>query len=79
MTDEDDQIKAAIGAVMSHYGEGSDEWDQLSTELQHLGRFNAAMTAVDQGVGVDWESIPDGFKAVGILRLWHETAPEAVE
>ena len=76
VTAEDERFKAAVGAVMQSYGHGSPEWTQLETELKGLAQMSAIINAAQAGLVVDADSIelpPEGFKPIGLTKLWRET------
>lgn len=65
-TDETEQFKAAIGAVLQHYGEGSPEFARLGWEMRQIARLSAAMS----GVPVDWTADEPVFEPIGIMGMW---------
>jgi hypothetical protein len=73
-TNEDEQFKAAVIAVMLHYGEGTDEYNRLKWELENLKRFSAALSAAQAGISVDFTSVVQeeekANKPIGLLKLW---------
>ena len=76
VTSEADRLNAAVGGVMVHYGQDSEEYKRLSWEMKNINRLNAALSAAMSGVSVNFESvvseINDDMKPVGILALWKE-------
>lgn len=72
-TDESEQLTAAVGGVMLHYGEGSDEFSRLEIEMKALRKLNAVLTSARAGVSVNLEhSLPDpDIEYIGIMKLWH--------
>lgn len=75
-TDENEQFKAAVGAVMLHYGQNSDEFVRLGREMKSLNKVSAALNAAQAGVSVDFNSILDAkgdeYEPLGLLKLWRE-------
>jgi len=78
-TNEDERFRAAIGGVMLHFGEGSDEFRRLQSEMSQLNRFSAALQATQVGVAVDFgKTIGDLVaeqeleKPIGLLALWKQ-------
>ena len=75
-TNEDEQFRAAIGAVMLHYGKGSDEFIQLETEMKSLNKVSAVIHAAQAGLSVNFDSILNAedneYKPIGLLKLWQE-------
>jgi len=74
VTNEDEQFRAAIGAVMVFYGQGSEEFKRLEWEMGNLNRFSAALSASQVGVSVDFGSILDEqeYEPIGLLKLWRD-------
>ena len=75
VTNDDEQFRSAVGAVMLHYGEGSEEFKRLEWEMGNLNRFSAALVAAQQGVMVDFGSVLDSdqeYEPVGLLKLWRK-------
>lgn len=50
VTNEDERFRAAVGAVMVHYGEGSEEFARLQEEMRDLNRLSAALNAMQVGL-----------------------------
>jgi hypothetical protein len=67
-TDEDQQFRAAVGAVMLHYGAGTPQFIRLERETRQLQHLSAAMS----GLSVDWEQAlgGDDYEPIGLLSLW---------
>jgi hypothetical protein len=75
VTAEDERFKAAVGAVMQSYGHGSPEWTQLEIELKALAQLSTMLNAAQQGMAIVPDSIelpPEGFKPIGLMKLWRE-------
>jgi len=75
VTAEDERFKSAVGAVMQSYGHGSPEWTQLETELKALAQLSTMLNAARQGMAIVPDSIelpPEGFKPIGLMKLWRE-------
>lgn len=76
-TNKDEQLLAAVGAVMDFYGPASDEWRRLEWELGMLRKISVMVLGAQAGLslgGFD-ELDEDMPQPVGILRIWHEDAP----
>ena len=78
-TNEDEQFRAAVGAVMLHYGKDSDEFVRLEREMKSLNKLSAALHAAQAGVSVNFDSALDAedneYKPIGLLQLWRELHP----
>lgn len=77
VTNENEQLRGAVAAVVEHYGLGSPEADRLVREFRFLGRFGAMLDAAQRGVVTDLESVLGGegeavTDPVGLLRIWRE-------
>lgn len=72
--DEDPQLKGALNAVLTKLGEGTPEYQRLEEEIRLLGKMNAWLHAAQLGVAGDPPSVPEGFEAIGIMKLWKEAA-----
>lgn len=55
-TDEQDQFKGAIGAVLITLKSGP-EYERLVTSVKKLGQLSATLNALQQGVPVDMEAM----------------------
>ncbi len=66
VTNEDDQLKMAIGAVLVTATE--DEKERINKELDTIRTMNAAIG----GVPIDLESLDMNYEPIGILKLWGE-------
>lgn len=67
---EEDWFRAAVGAVMDHYGSDSEEWDRLARELKGMRLLNAGMEVGSLDAFVKHM---DGFEPVGLQRLWRQS------
>lgn len=73
-TDEDQQFRAAVGAVMIDYGASSPEFARIDAEMTSIEMLNAIITAAQSGVGISLpDELPD-FERVGLLDMWREGA-----
>jgi hypothetical protein len=73
VTNEDEQFKAAIGAVMTFYGSESEEFKRLEWEMGNINRFSAMMSAAQSGLRVDIDTViqEEGkYEAIGLLDMW---------
>lgn len=76
--DKDTQLRGAIGAVMIHYGQDSEEYRRLAYEVDALRKLSAFLTAAQAGLDV---SIPElggeRPERIGIVDLWNEITKAA--
>lgn len=72
VTDEDEQFRSAVGAVMMHYGEGSDEFRRLEAEMRQIQKISAMIQAAQAGLSVSPPEIDESFEPIGLLGLWHK-------
>lgn len=74
-TDEQDQFRGAIGAVLMWLGSGP-EFERLADSALALGRLSAAINALQAGVPVDLEAMAtaaeDRPTPIPLAKLWHE-------
>ena len=72
-TKEDDQFKAAIGAVLLSYGEGSPERERIAWEARQLGKISAIQHAAMAGVAVQLDDLTfdvGEYEPIGLLAMW---------
>src|SRR3990167_2431519 len=74
--DRDTQFRGAIGAVMSHYGQDSEEYKRMEHEIDSLRQLSAFLAASQAGLAV---ALPDTTdtqqerpEPIGIMKIWHE-------
>ena len=78
VTNEDHRFRAAIGAVMEHYGTGTKEYKWLSFEIKQLSKAAALIQASQAGLVVDLEHStleedkPEGYETIGLVKMWKE-------
>ena len=70
--DEDPQLKGALNAVLKKMGDSHPDRDRLETEIRMLSQFSAFLSAAQAGLAVEPPSLPEGFEALGVMKLWHE-------
>lgn len=77
ITDEQDQFKGAIGAVLSTLKSGP-EYDRIVEAMQALGRASAVLNALQTGIPIDWTSLeklqeeaPKNY--IPLNKMWNET------
>lgn len=76
-TDEQDQFKGAIGAVLIRLKSGP-EFERVERSLRALGKLSAMLNALQQGVPVDLERMLEEQKAddpatiIPLNKLWGE-------
>ncbi len=64
---EDEQLRAAIGAVLVTATE--EEQERINAELAVIKALNAAA----RGVSIDFDRLEMNDNPIGILKLWEET------
>jgi len=72
-TDEDQQFRSAVGAVMFFYGDESEEYQRLEWELGQLQKVSAIVVAAQAGLAVAPQSLDEDlgkFEAVGLVKIW---------
>jgi hypothetical protein len=76
-TDENEQFKAAVSAVMVSYDEDSPERTRLEKELKKVNQTNAALNAAIAGVPVDFAAMidneEDDFEPIGVMEIWRNS------
>lgn len=78
LREEEGRFKAAVGAVMTHYGEESAEFAQLAEETRRINLMNEFLRAVQAGLNVSLpEDMDMNFVPVGLVNLWQQVREEA--
>jgi hypothetical protein len=72
--EEEPQFAGALNAVLTKMGDEHPERPRLETEIRLLSQFNAWLRAAQMGVAGDPPSLPEGFEAFGIRKIWQEVA-----
>lgn len=67
---EPDQFKAAVGAVMQHYGVGSPEWRRLEEELKVLAVLSVVIESAHLEIECTIPTIETQPEPLGLLALW---------
>ena len=76
--DKDTQFRGAVGAVMQHYGQDSDEYKRMAHELESLRKFSAFIAASQAGLSTNFpEPAEDAPKPIGMMGLWHQATKAA--
>jgi len=74
-SEEQDQFKGAVGAVLITLKSGP-EFDRVNEALRQLSRASALISALQQGIPVDWDSMekPDenAPPVIPLNQLWCE-------
>lgn len=70
ITDEEQQFKGALNAVLKKMGSDHSEKDRLTTEIKLLSQMGAWVQALQQGLSVNPPEIPEGFEAFGVRKMW---------
>ncbi len=74
-TDEQDQFKGAVGAVLLRLRTGP-EYDRVNVALRSLSRFSAILNALQAGVPVDFEALnaqddmPKADEVISLNQMW---------
>lgn len=68
VTNPDEQLRAAVGAVL--VSASPDESERIEAELANLRSLSALL----EGVPVDLERIEPLENPIGVMKLWHEVA-----
>jgi hypothetical protein len=66
----DEQFRAATGAVMLHYGEGSEQFKRLVWEMGQINLLSAFLEARDRGLKVEIPEPDDTYEPIGLLGMW---------
>ena len=79
----DERFRAAVGAVMLHYGKDSEEFSRLESEMKGLQKLSVFFSALEAGVQLDavaWEhqieEDSDANPRVGLVRIWLQVQKE---
>jgi hypothetical protein len=75
VTNEDEQFRCAVGAVMLSYGPDAPEFDRLSWEMEGIRKVSAMITAASAGLSVNLSE--DDFNTkqyepIGLIAMWKE-------
>lgn len=66
-----EQFQAGFAGLLSHYGEGTEEWDRLHTEALAIKQINAMLTAAEAGLSITLpDPEPDPPEPVGLVGAW---------
>lgn len=72
-TNQDEQFRAAVGAVMVDYGPNTPEFERLAVEMKSIQTLNAIFTAAQSGPSVNiTDDLPEG-EPIGLLNIWQES------
>ena len=73
VTDRETQFKGAVGSVMVHYGEGSQERIRIESELAKMRQVTAFLAASQAGLSPSLpESNADEPEPIGMMNIWRE-------
>lgn len=82
VTDEDQQFKSGIGAVLIALKEGP-EFERVRRSVEETGKMGAMLNALQQGIPVDLEAMlaqqeaqTDRDSLIPLTKLWHDSAPQ---
>lgn len=70
----DPQLKGALNAVLTKMGDQHPDKRRLETEISLLGQMNAWLQAAQAGLSASPPEIPEGYEAIGVMKLWYEAA-----
>lgn len=73
--DPDQQLKGALSAVLKTLPDDDSDRARLVAEIELMSKFSVWLAAVKAGVAGDPPTVPDGFDRIGVIGLWHESAP----
>lgn len=73
-TKEDEQFRAAVGAVMLSYGVGTPEFTRIEAEMRMINQMSAMLQAAEVGLDVRVPEMDEGFKPIGLLGMWQQRA-----
>lgn len=68
-TDEDEQFRAAVGAVMLSYGAGTPEFKRMEIEMHAIRQFSAWLSATQAGLHSDMPNL-DVPEPIRLIELW---------
>jgi hypothetical protein len=69
-TEEQDQFKGALGAVLISLQSGP-EFDRVQEAIKSLGRASAILNAIQQGVPVDFKEMEKApADVIPLIRMW---------
>lgn len=69
-TNEDECFRAAVGALMLSYGQGTPEFERIEAEMQVINQLSAMFNAAEVGLSVTPPEMEEGFEPIGLLGLW---------
>ncbi len=79
VTDPEEQFRGVVGALLSHYDEGSMEYRRVEQELKAIHKFSAFLNARSAGLNVSLadtltfdDSDGEKLEAIGLLPKWRE-------
>jgi hypothetical protein len=75
-TKDDEQFRAAVGAVMVSYGVGTPEFEQLQNEMKLINQFSAFIQAAMTGLNVEPPVADPTHKPLGLLGIWAQSVTQ---
>lgn len=69
-TNEDEQFRASVGALMLSYGEGTPEFDRIQAEMRMINQLSAMLNAAQVGLTTGVPEMEEGFEPIGLMGLW---------
>lgn len=72
-TSEDEQFRAAVGALMVSYGPGTPEFERIEAEMLALRRLSVVMAAAEAGMAVRAsDAFDEKHEPIGLVGMWRE-------
>jgi hypothetical protein len=68
---EDEEFRAAVGALMLSYGASSEERRRISAEMLQIQRLSTWLTALQLGMSAD-APIEEAYEPIGLMQIWRE-------
>jgi hypothetical protein len=57
---------------MQHYGQNSQEWDRIESEMRNIQAVSLMIQAATAGLMVTPPAIDENFEPIGLLSMWRE-------
>lgn len=75
-TEDIDQLKGAVGAVMLTYEGDSEEYLRIRWELEQMNKLSLILSNAQQGISYSIDSFVNDvntYEPIGIMKLWRES------
>lgn len=69
---DEDLFRIAVGALLSHYGPGSPEWDRITEEWKMIQRIDLIMRSAHLELSISSLEEPPNFEPIGLLEIWRK-------